>query len=76
MFWRIVLVIVPTALEPPGGVPRTSTSTRWPGTTKPATPTTSFTRMATARIPGGMVADMPAPAPLAARRPSSSGSPS
>ena len=41
----------------------TSTSTRVPGTTKPATPTTSLTRTEIARMPGGMVGGRPAPAP-------------
>ena len=39
-----------------------STSTRVPGTTKPATPMTSFTRTEIARIPGGMSDGMPEPA--------------
>ena len=37
----------------PGGLPDISTSTRMPGPAKPATPTISFTRMATARMPVG-----------------------
>jgi hypothetical protein len=37
-----------------GGWPVTSTSTRIPGSTKPAMPVTSFTRTVTARIPTGM----------------------
>src|SRR5688572_19119706 len=39
----------------------TTTSTRVPGTTNPATPTTSSTRTDMARIPGGMVGGRPAP---------------
>ena len=39
-------------LRAPGGEPATSTSTRIPATAKPATPTTSFTCTAKARMPG------------------------
>ena len=45
-----------------------------PGTTKPATPTTSFTRTGTARIPGGIIAASPPPAPFGASRVSMIGS--
>ena len=43
---------------------RDQTSTRMPGTTNPATPTTSFTRTATARMPCGIVAAKPPPGAL------------
>ena len=56
------------------GLIDTSTSTRLPGTTKPATPTTSFTLTERARIPGGMVGGSPAPAPAFASLASVSGS--
>src|SRR5262249_37761137 len=39
----------------------TMTSTRVPGTVKPATPMTSLTRTAIARMPGGLVGGSPAP---------------
>ena len=55
-------------------LPEISTSTCMPGTTKPATPTTSLTRTATARIPGGIIAAIPPPAPFGARRDSMIGS--
>ena len=58
----------------PGVLPEIRTSTCVPGTTKPATPTTSFTRTATARIPGGIIAAIPPPAPFGARRDSMIGS--
>src|SRR5437879_139956 len=45
-----------------------------PGNTNPDTPTTSFTRTETARIPGGMIGASPKPLPRAARRPSKTGS--
>src|ERR1019366_8423540 len=59
---------VPRLPLPPGELPEMRTSTCVPGTTKPATPTTSFTRTATARIPGGIIVAIPSPAPLGARR--------
>ena len=52
----------------------TRTSTRVPGTTKPATPITSLTFSEIARIPGGMVGGRPAPAPSFATLESVSGS--
>ena len=64
----------PDSLPPPGLLPEIRTSTRMPGTTKPATPTTSLTRIATARIPGGIIAARPPPAPFGARRESMIGS--
>ncbi len=57
-----------------GGLPVTSTSTRMPGSTKPATPTTSLTRTETARIPGGINGPSPIPLPFTARRASTTGS--
>src|SRR5512138_2395558 len=44
----------------------TTRSTRVPGTTNPATPTTSFTLTAIARMPDGMDGGRPAPAPTGA----------
>ena len=44
----------------------TMTSTRVPGTTNPATPTTSLTFTEMARIPGGIEGGSPAPASSAA----------
>ena len=52
----------------------TSTSTRVPGMTNPATPIISFTRIDTARMPSGMLGGKPAPAPTAASLASVSGS--
>ena len=60
--------------EPFGGRPVTSTSTRIPGRMNPATPITSFTRTAMARMPDGMIGARPMPLPRGARRPSSNGS--
>ena len=42
----------------------TITSTRVPGTTKPATPMTSLTLTEIARMPGGIVGGSPTPASL------------
>src|SRR6266568_1064556 len=65
-----------------GGTPEASegfivtiTSTRSPGWTNPATPTTSSTRTASARIPAGRRAARPLPAVLEASRGSRIGSP-
>ena len=58
----------------PGGRTVTSTSTRMPGRTKPATPTTSFTLTATARMPAGMTVASPNPLPRSARRAAFTGS--
>ena len=66
-----VTVLLPSAL---GGRPVTNTSTFMPGSTKPATPTTSLTRTETARMPIGIWATGPTPAPRAANRPSRIGS--
>ena len=52
-----------------------STSTRMPGVTKPATPTTSSTFTAQARIPCWIVAASPPPEPTAASLLSRIGSP-
>src|ERR1035437_8241147 len=68
IFCSKVWVRVPRLPLPPGELPEIRMSTRMPGTTKPATPTTSLTFTATARIPGGIIAAMPPPAPLGARR--------
>ena len=51
-----------------------TTSTRVPGSTKPATPITSSTRTLTARSPSGMVTARPPPAPRGASLASSSSS--
>ena len=69
------VLVTPPCAAAPGGLPDTSTSTRMPGTAKPATPTISFTRMATARMPLGIRAARPAPPPLGANRLSTMGSP-
>src|ERR1039457_6774152 len=74
IFCSKVCVRVPRLPLPPGVLPEIRTSTCMPGTTKPATPTTSLTRTATARIPGGIMAAIPPPAPLGARRDSMMGS--
>src|ERR1019366_5038515 len=74
IFCSKVWVRVPWLLLPPGELPEIRMSTCVPGTTKPATPTTSLTRTATARIPGGIMAAMPPPAPFAARREAITGS--
>src|ERR1035437_3629875 len=74
IFCSKVCVRVPRLPLPPGVLPEIRTSTCMPGTTKPATPTTSLTRTATARIPGGIMAAIPPPAPLGARRDSMIGS--
>ncbi len=50
------------------------TSTRVPGTTNPATPTTSFTLTEMARMPGGIDGGRPAPASSGASLVSVSGS--
>ncbi len=71
MFCRIVLVRAPAS---PGGLTVTSTSTRRPGSRKPATPTTSFTLTATARMPVGITGDNPNPLPRSASRPATMGS--
>ena len=65
---------VPNVESPLGRLPEIRTSTRMPGTTKPATPTTSLTRTGTARIPGGIMAARPPPAPFGAMRDSIMGS--
>ncbi len=67
--------VTPPNCAAPGGLPEINTSTRIPGTAKPATPTISFTRMATARMPLGIRAASPAPPPLGASRLSTTGSP-
>src|SRR5215218_1219123 len=56
------------------GLMDTRTSTRVPGTTKPATPITSLTLTDRARIPGGIVGGKPAPAPAGASLDSVNGS--
>ena len=52
----------------------TSTSTRVPGTMKPATPMTSLTCTESARMPGGIDGGRPAPASIGASLVSVSGS--
>jgi hypothetical protein len=77
IFCSSVRVRLPcVALLGPGGLPEISMSTRMPGTTNPATPTTSLTRTATARMPDGIMAAKPPPAPFGASRFSTIGSPS
>jgi hypothetical protein len=53
----------------------TITSTKVPGSAKPATPTTSLTRTVIARLPAGTIADRPPLVPMGASRASSTGSP-
>src|SRR6185436_1890621 len=57
-----VRVMTSSAAPPPPVRAVTSTSTSVPGTTNPATPTTSFTRTEMARMPSGMTGGSPAPA--------------
>ncbi len=76
MFCSSVFTLVPcTRFAGPGGVPEMRTSTRIPGVTNPATPTTSSTLTAQARMPWRMVAAKPPPEPTAASRLSTIGSP-
>ena len=65
MFCKQVVVIVPSDSS---GRPVTSTSTRSPGSTNPATPATSDTRTDTARMPTGMIGASPSPLPRTASR--------
>src|SRR5215472_14269144 len=60
-FCRTVVVVVFTASELLVGFPVTMTSTCVPGTTKPATETTSLTLTETARMPWVIIAGKPAP---------------
>ncbi len=71
MFWRTTRV-KPLSLPRPPIV--TSTSTRLPGPTKPATAVTSSTRTLSARIPSGITIESPPPASLSASFEPSSGS--
>ncbi len=76
MFCSSVFTLVPLqGFTGPGGLPEIRTSTRIPGVTNPATPTTSSTLTAQARMPWRMVAAKPPPEPTAARRLSRIGSP-